>query len=307
LTRDVSVIVACYTLDRWDVMTAALRSAVEQVPPPTEVILVVDHNPELLARAQRELSAVKVVDNVGSRSASGSKNAGLHAATGEIAVFLDDDAEADPGWLAALVAPYDDERVMGTGGKALPIWETGRPRWMPEEFDWVVSCSYRGLPTAKALIRNATGPSMSLRRQPAVDAGGFRTEVGTVPTRLGCEETELAIRLRRLHPGSRVVYVPASTVRHHAPASRARWTFFQSRCFHEGRAKATLSRLEGAKAGLSAELSYTTRVLPAGVLRGLGQLLRGDPGGAQRAAAIVAGLCITTFGYVTGRFGLQSR
>lgn len=302
ITRDVSVIVCVYTFDRWDQMTAALRSAAEQVPPPGEVILVVDHNPELFARAQRELSGVRVVESVGTKGLSGGRDTGLRTATGEIAVFLDDDAEADPGWLAALVAPYEDERVIATGGKVLPIWETGRPRWMPKEFDWVVGCSYRGMPEGEALIRNPIGCSMSLRRQAALNAGGFHTEVGRVGTLpAGCEETELAIRLRRLLPWSRVVYVPTSTVRHHAPASRARWTYFRSRCFHEGRSKAILSRLEGTKAGLSSERSYTTRVLPAGVLRGMGQLLRGDRGGAQRAAAIVAGLCITMLGYVSGR------
>ena len=304
MTREVSVIVCAYTLDRWDEMTAALRSAAEQVPPPTEVILVVDHNPGLFVRAQRELSGVKVVENVGIRGLSGGRNTGLHTATGEITVFLDDDAEADPGWLVALVAPYEDERVIATGGKVLPIWETGRPRWMPDEFDWVVGCSYRGLPAGEALIRNPIGCSMSLRRQAAVDAGGFRTEVGRVGTLPAAgEETELAIRLRRLLPWSRVVYVPTSTVRHHAPASRARWSYFRSRCFHEGRSKAILSRLEGTKVGLSSERSYTTRVLPAGVLRGMGQMLHGDRGGVQRAAAIVAGLCITMFGYVSGRVG----
>jgi GT2 family glycosyltransferase len=302
LTRDVSIVVCDYTVDRWAQMSAALRSATQQVPPPTEVILVVDHNPELYARAMRELSGVTVVENTGATGLSGGRNTGLDRAVGEIVAFLDDDAEADPGWLAALVAPFTDDRVVATGGRVVPVWETGRPRWMPEEFDWVVGCSYRGLPTAEAPIRNPIGCSMSLRRRAAIDAGGFRAEIGRVGSRLtGGEETDLAIRLRRLSPGSRILYIPTSTVRHYLPANRARWTYFQSRCYHEGRSKAILSRFEGAESGLSSERRYTTRVLPAGVLHGIGQFLRGDRGGAQRAAAIVAGLSITTFGYVSGR------
>jgi glycosyltransferase involved in cell wall biosynthesis len=308
MPRDVSVIVCTYTVDRWGELVAALRSAAEQVPPPTELILVVDHNAELFLRAQCELDGVRVVENAGDRGLSDGRNTGLRAATGEIAAFLDDDAEADPGWLSALVAPYGDERVIATGGKVLPVWETGRPRWLPDEFDWVVGCSYRGLPEREAPIRNPIGCSMSVRRQPVVEAGGFRTEVGRVGTLpAGAEETELAIRLRRLFPFSRVIYVPTSTVRHHAPASRARWAYFKSRCFHEGRSKAILSRLEGSGAGLSSERSYVLRVLPAGVLRGIGQLLRGDRSGAQRAAAIVAGLSITIFGYLSGRVGQRGQ
>ncbi|HEX7497137.1 MAG TPA: glycosyltransferase [Candidatus Limnocylindrales bacterium] len=301
LTRDVSVIICAYTLDRWDQLTEALRSAARQAPPPIEVILVVDHNPDLLARARAEFPLVRVVENAGVQGLSGGRNTGLAEASGEIAAFLDDDAEADPGWLSALLAPYEDPNVVATGGKVLPVWETARPGWMPDEFDWVVGCSYRGLPQTEAPVRNPIGCSMSLRRQAAVDAGGFSTEVGRVGTvPAGCEETDLAIRLRRLTPGSRVVYVPSSTVRHHVPAKRARWSYFRSRCYEEGRSKAILSRFEGSSAALSSERSYTTNVLSAGVLRGVGQALRGDLGGAQRAAAILAGLCITALGYVGG-------
>ncbi len=300
VTRDVSVIVCAYTLDRWDQLTKALRSAADQVPPPREVILVVDHNPQLLDRARRELADVLVVENTGPIGLSGGRNTGLETATGEIAAFLDDDAQADPGWLEALVAPYDDERVVATGGRVIPKWETARPRWMPDEFDWVVGCSYRGLPVKAGPMRNPIGCSMTLRRRAAVDVGSFRTDVGRVGTiPAGCEETDMAIRLRRLIPGSSVVYVPTSTVQHHVPASRARWAYFRSRCFQEGRSKAILSRVEGSTTALASERAYTARVLPAGVLRNVGELVRGDRGGAQRAAAIVAGLCITSCGYAS--------
>lgn len=298
--RDVSVIVCAYTLDRWEQLARALRSAADQVPAPAEVILVVDHNPELFARARAAFPEVHVVENAGVRGLSAGRNTGLAEATGEFVAFLDDDAEADPGWLEGLLFPYEDERVIATGGKVLPIWETGRPRWMPEEFDWVVGCSYRGLPESEAEVRNPIGCSMSLRRKPAADAGGFRTEVGRVGTiPAGCEETDLAIRLRRLLPGSSVVYAPRSTVRHHVPAKRARWSYFWSRCYQEGRSKAILSGLEGSPAALSSERSHAFKVLPAGVFRGLSQALRGDIGGAQRAAAIVVGLYVTTLGYVS--------
>jgi GT2 family glycosyltransferase len=302
MTRDVSVVVCAYTLDRWPTTTAALRSALAQVPPAQQVILVVDHNPELYERARRELSGVEVVESTGARGLSGARNTGLDLATGPLVAFLDDDAEADARWLAGLVAPYANEDVVGTGGRVLPIWASGRPRWMPEEFDWVVGCSYRGLPAVEAAIRNPIGCSMSFRRDAAREAGGFRVGIGRVGNVLtGGEETDLAIRIRRLRPGARILYQPASTVRHHLPASRATWAYFRSRCYHEGRSKSILARLEGTASGLESERSYATRVLPAGVLRGVGEAVRGDWGGAQRAAAIIAGLVITTIGYIWGR------
>ena len=56
----------------------------------------------------------------------------------------------------------------------------------------------------------------------------------------------------------------------------------------------------GHDAALASERTYATRTLPAGVLRGVGEALRGDLGGLRRAAAIIAGLAITTAGFVRG-------
>src|SRR6476660_4646633 len=114
MTRDVSVILCSYTLERWDEMVAALDSAARQVPPPSELILVVDSNPELLHRAQGERAGGRVMGNAGERGVSGARNTGLHAAEGQIVAFRVDDAEPAPGWLEALVAPYGDERVIAT-------------------------------------------------------------------------------------------------------------------------------------------------------------------------------------------------
>ena len=63
----------------------------------------------------------------------------------------------------------------------------------------------------------------------------------------------------------------------------------------------TLARLAGSERGLQSERDYTRRVLPAGVARGLGDLVgRGDLDGLRRSAAIVAGLATTVAGYAAG-------
>jgi hypothetical protein len=54
----VTVLVCAYTMARWDQTKAALASALGQSPRPAQVLLVVDHNPELAAVARAELSGV---------------------------------------------------------------------------------------------------------------------------------------------------------------------------------------------------------------------------------------------------------
>lgn len=308
LSADTSVVICAYTMDRWADTVAAVDSVRRQEPGPREVVLVIDHNDALLRRAQAEIPAALVIPNAGVRGLSGARNTGVDAASGEIVAFLDDDAAAERGWLNALVAPFADPRVIGTGGGALPVWTVPRPPWFPDEFGWVVGCSYRGLPVVRAPVRNPIGCNMAFRRAQLMQAGGFRSEVGRVGTLpAGCEETELSIRLRELRPDDRIVFEPRARVRHRVSADRNRWSYFRSRCYHEGRSKAIVSALRGRRSGLSSEFRYTLVVLPTGVLRSLGSVLRGDPWGVGRAAAIAGGLAITMCGYLVASVQLRLR
>jgi GT2 family glycosyltransferase len=297
----VSVIVCAYTDRRWDELLAAVESVAAQTVAPLETIVVADHNPALLDRVRRRLPAVRALGNSAPRGLSGARNSGIAVARGEVIAFLDDDAVAEPDWLERLLAPYADPAVIGVGGAVEPLWERRRPRFMPDEFDWVVGCTYRGMPLGRGPVRNVIGANMSLRRSVFTAIGGFRTDVGRVGTRpLGCEETELCIRARRRLPGSEIIYEPRARVRHRVPRDRAAWRYFRARCWSEGLSKAAVARAAGRDDGLASERRYVTSTLPRGVVRGLGDAFTGDAGGLARAGSIVAGLTITTAGYAAG-------
>jgi GT2 family glycosyltransferase len=302
MPHSASVIICVYTDVRWASLAAGVEALALQTRRPDEVIIVVDHNDALRGRARSAFPGATVVDNRYRHGLSGARNTGVEQATSEVIAFLDDDAVPHHDWLERLLEPFAEADVVGAGGVADPEWTAPRPRWFPEEFLWTVGCSYRGLPTESVEIRNPIGCSMAFRREALERAGGFATElgrVGRIP--LGCEETELSIRVGREHPGRRILHVPASLVRHEVTAPRATWSYFRSRCFAEGISKAAVSRMTGAGPALSSERTYVSRTLPSGVAIGLGDALRGDLGGVLRAAAIVAGLVTTTLGYFRGR------
>lgn len=305
----ISVVICAYTEKRWDDLVAAVKSVKAQTLQPAEIIVVIDHNKQLFERVRAEIEGVRVIENQEERGLSGARNSGIAVAVGDILAFMDEDAAAAPDWLAGLSAGYQDEQVMGVGGGIHPNWIEKRPRWFPQEFDWVVGCTYRGMPVTTATVRNMIGCNMSFRREVFAAVGGFRSgmgRIGTLP--LGCEETELCIRAKQRWPNRRYVYNPGASVLHRVPAARGKFSYFWSRCYSEGLSKAAVSRFVGAADGLSSEQAYTFRVLPAGVLRGIGDFLRrADLGGLGRAAAIVAGLGITTVGYVAGRLGGRRR
>ena len=63
---------------------------------------------------------VRVLPNAHRQGLSGARNTAVAAASGDVVVFLDDDAAARPGWLGALLAPYADPDVVAVGGVAHP-------------------------------------------------------------------------------------------------------------------------------------------------------------------------------------------
>lgn len=298
-----SVVVCVYTEKRLSRIRAALDSIARQTMPAWQVIVVADHNAALCDRLAAEYPALEVIPSKFEKGLSGARNTGIEHAAGDVVVFLDDDACAQPRWLETLLDSYDDELVLGVGGLVLADWSSpGRPVWMPEEFLWVVGCSYQGLPDVKAEVRNPIGANMSFRRSAFDRAGLFDSSVGRTFTSsrpLGCEETEFSIRLRKLSPSARIIYEPRAVVYHHVDQSRATWRYFLGRCRAEGCSKARVSRLSGASAALSSERSYVTRTIVRAARRELSGVLRpGRKDSMMRLAALSLGTLSTTAAYI---------
>lgn len=298
----VAVAICTYADERLPQLLAAVESVQAQSRTPDELIVVVDHNEELLACLQRLLPDVWIIPNRHGRGLSGGRNTAAESTTADVLVFLDDDARALRDWLEHLVRPLEDPRVVATGGYVEPDWESAPPSWFPSEFLWTVGCSYTGLPTTAADIRNPIGASMAMRRAAILDAGLFREDVGRIGTvPLGCEETEMALRITS--GGDTIRFVPAAIVDHLVPAARATPRYFLRRCYAEGLSKAHVASLAGADRGLSSERAYVTSTLPAAVARSVGQVATGPDRAAAlgRMLAVIAGFATTAAGYAIGR------
>ncbi len=314
---DISVIICAYTEKRWNDLVAAVDSVQQQTRSPREIIVVVDHNSDLLKRVRERIPCVLAIENQEAKGLSGARNSGALTAKCAVVAFLDDDAIAEPDWIENLVECYKDPYVVGAGGKIEPLWLETRPSWFPDEFGWVVGCTYLGMPKQKASVRNVIGANMSVQRQVLMAVGGFREYFGcnhdnisnsSAPNgfkwlqhHAGDEETEFCIRVAQQRPESIWLYTPHAIIRHRVPAQRTRWTYFLWRCYDEGLGKATLVGLHGTQAGLSSERTYTFKVLPRGIMCGLKDALRHrDLTGLARAGAIVLGLTLTGAGYTIG-------
>lgn len=306
----VSVVVSTYSEDRWQELRECLQSLAGQTRPPQQTILVVDHNDELLARAEDAFPEVTVVPNIRPRGLAGARNSGVDVATAEVIAFVDDDARADTEWLEHLASCFIERDVVGAGGALSPWWQGKEAGWMPREFYWVIGCSYTGLPDKRAPVRNPIGANMAVRtsvlravdgfRQGSVDdapralrSRGVVRAAGNVP-----DDTDFAIRVKQRIPDAVWLYEPRARVLHAVTPERASLGYFLRRSYEEGVGKAHLARSVGADQGLSSERRHLVTVLPRGVLRGLRDTLGGDLQGLLRSAAIVVGLAAAALGFV---------
>ena len=166
----------------------------------------------------------------------------------------------------------------------------------------MVGCTYRGMPESRGPVRNLLGGNASFRRDTLAGIGGFANGIGRAGGKrpLGCEETELCIRVQQLWPESVFLFDDRAIIWHRIPAGRSRFSYFRSRCYAEGLSKAQVTASVGSRDGLSSERRYATRTLPTGIVHGVADTMHGDAAGLERAGAITLGLCSTAAGYVAG-------
>lgn len=303
----ISVVISTYTLARWQMLEEGISALRDQTHRPHQIIVVVDHQAAVLERAA-ELQGTVALASAEAPGLAGCRNTGARAATGSVVAFIDDDAVPAPDWLERLAQPYEDDGVVAVGGDVIPDWAVSQPAWFPPEFNWVVGCSYHGLPEARAPVRNLIGANMSFRRE-VFDHLEFFSGLGHANGRpLGGEETDFCIRLAEAYPGRQIIYEPLARVRHFVPPDRARFAYFIGRCYNEGVSKGVLAGRVGSEAGLASERAYVRAILPAAALNSLADVARTrQPAGASRFAATVLGVGAATSGYILSRLRRLSR
>jgi cellulose synthase/poly-beta-1,6-N-acetylglucosamine synthase-like glycosyltransferase len=298
------VVICTYTLARWALLARAVESVLAQKVAPQQLIIVVDHNDELLARCRQEWGAgsadspfeiVVAASQFHSRQAS-SRNTGLLLARAEIVSFLDDDAEAEPDWLERLLAVYTTHPgAVAVGGAARPNYSAPRPSWFPPEFEWVFGCHYQSLPDRLAPTRHLIGTSMSVRRDEMLAVGGFHFDE--------FDDMDLSHRIAHEHGPAAVLYEPRAEVHHYVPPERMTWSYFWRRCFSVNRNKVGALVDMGESGNIVAELRFGVGVLLA-LVPALLAAVAGRRERARQALAALAGLVLAGCGYITGRVQL---
>ncbi|PZO59298.1 MAG: glycosyltransferase [Phormidesmis priestleyi] len=177
------------------------------------------------------------------------RNCGANAAQGQIIAYLDDDAEASAGWLAALLAVFDrHEQVAIAGGKVTLIWppHTEPPNWLSQDLSSGLGAYDLGdeLLYIQQPALTPRGLNYAIRKQFLESVGGFDPHLGRVGTNLLSNEEQQMTRLA-LDQGWQVVYVPQALAAHNVAPARLKPGWFMSRSWWQGISESYREQVSG--------------------------------------------------------------
>ena len=187
----------------------------------TEVIMVDDASTDDSVQFARErYPEVKIVRLESNSGLAVGCNAGARAATGDLLVMLNNDTEAEPGWLAALAACaeqypqagaiaskmllFDRRTVLHNAGDLMGADGIPRNRGVWEED--------RGQYDADTLVFGGCGGGVAYRREAWEQTGGFDERLF-----MYLEDVDLAWRLQLL--GWEARFAPAARLYHQLSAT----------------------------------------------------------------------------------------
>jgi GT2 family glycosyltransferase/glycosyltransferase involved in cell wall biosynthesis len=168
------------------------------------------------------------------------RKTGLLAAKGEVAVFLHDDALADPHWLEHLLTAYEETGADAIGGRVEIDWGVARPYWFSEEL--LETLGYFAPSRVRMQLEGSTsfnGCNFSVKIEALRAIGYFSPLLSKSPNMpLSTEMDDLCYRLR--DAGYSLWYEPEAMVVHRAPAVRLTRSFFVGRAYWQGRSEVLL-------------------------------------------------------------------
>src|SRR5215217_5857927 len=234
------------TRRRHDYLAVALASVAPQAARYGAEIVVVDDDPAD-PRTERLVTAHggRYLAHGEPRGINVARNSAIDAASGELLCFLDDDVEAWPGWLdALLVAAREHPGHEAFGGPIRPRLEGGRLR----------ACGREPLPLTSLDLgpedrdaEFAWGANLAVRRSALERIGRFDPALGGAG-----DEEDWQRRLRA--GGGQIRYVAAAGVDHRRAGPDARVGALSRAAFARGRASRRYDAYKGAAPPLVAEL-----------------------------------------------------
>ena len=215
----VSVIVVNW--NRRDLLNACLKSLRNQIEKNFEITVVdngsVDGSPEMV---ESHYPGVRIIRNRDNRGFCAANNQGIRASQSEFIALLNNDAEAEPGWLEALLGVFEGRPDCGMAASKILVYED------PGRIDKAGHLIYpdgqnrgrgsgeldRGQYDRAGETLWPDGCAAMYRREMLARIGGFDEDLFAY-----ADDAELGLRARIA--GWNCIYTPKAVVRHHRGAT----------------------------------------------------------------------------------------
>jgi glucosyl-dolichyl phosphate glucuronosyltransferase len=238
------------TLNRSKSLARAIRSLCNQtLQPGSFEILIIDNGSSDNTRRETEgvmremsLHRIRYLLEPEPGLLSG-RHRGALESDGEVLIFLDDDIEAIPGYLQAILDAFQDPAVQLVGGPNLPNYESDPPAWI-ENF-WSTTpyggrmCGFLSLldlgGNAIGIHPNYIwGLNFAIRRRALFDLGGFHPDCIPDALQRFQGDGEIGLTTKAFAQGYKAVFTPGATVYHFIPESRMTPEYFERRAYYQG-------------------------------------------------------------------------
>jgi GT2 family glycosyltransferase len=227
-------------------LDVALASIAPQAATAGAELIVVDDGPDGDTRAVAQRHGARYVAHAASSGLNAARNTGIDSAASDLLVFVDDDVEAAPGWLDALLAA-DADAGPDVGVLTGPIrarFEDHRLRSCGRE-DPPITTQDHGAEDRD--VATAWGANMTVRRSAITRAGRFDET-----RELYGDEQEWQARL--LAAGGRIRYVAAAGLDHRRAGDDARLRALAAAAYRRGAASRRFAVFTGSAPSLGREL-----------------------------------------------------
>jgi GT2 family glycosyltransferase len=234
----ISVIICTYR--REELALRAIRSVVRDGSAEHE-ILVIDQDMEgtLGDRIREEFGPTVDIRyfRIPTLGLSHARNYGARQAAGSIVVYLDDDAQALPGWLAGYAEAFSqDPPPVMVGGRILPEWEVPKPWWYPSGRVTILGTYDIGEePRPFPEFDLPVGANFAILKDHLERLGGFSEELGFSAGRqmaLGGEDSLIGAQVRQAR--GLLLYHPRAVATHLIRKGKLSPVYFMRRHFIEG-------------------------------------------------------------------------
>ena len=216
--------------------------ALQTLPGSDFEVLIVDNASTDSTRAVAEQAArgranVRYIFE-GKLGLSAARNTAARAARSPYIAYLDDDAQASAGWLAALLNAFErlPPAPACVGGLVTLDWEGGPiPNWVPRKFAALYSCLDLG-PVGHYIVtpdEYLIGANMAFQLKALLENSGFDENLGRKgPVLISGEESALLNRFRA--KGLHVYYAPDAAVSHFVHEKRRSRKWLIKRVYWDG-------------------------------------------------------------------------